>query len=58
MNDPCDSCMYYEYDEEYDCYVCGAGLDEDDMYRFLAGRAAECTFYRAGDEYQIVKHQM
>jgi hypothetical protein len=50
--------MYYEYDEEYDCYVCGAGLDEDDMYRFLAGRAAECTFYRAGDEYQIVKHQM
>ena len=23
----CDSCMYYEYDEDYECYVCGVNLD-------------------------------
>ena len=57
MADLCETCMYYEYDEEYDCWECGAGLDEDDMYRFLTGHAGECVYYRGGDEYQIVKHQ-
>ena len=23
----CESCMYYEYDEDYECYVCGVNLD-------------------------------
>ena len=27
----CDSCLYYEYDEEYECYVCQMDLDEDEM---------------------------
>ena len=25
----CESCMNYEYDEEYDYYVCMKNLDED-----------------------------
>ena len=31
----CESCMYYEYDEDYECYVCEVNLDEDEMARFM-----------------------
>lgn len=54
----CDSCMYYEYDEDYECYVCGVNLDEDEMARFMEDRFYDCPYYRLGDEYAIVRHQM
>ncbi|MBR5422179.1 MAG: hypothetical protein IK115_13630 [Lachnospiraceae bacterium] len=56
----CEQCMYFEYDEELDEYSCVKedGIDEDDMYRMIAGKERQCPFFRAGDEYQIVKHQM
>ena len=31
----CESCMNYEYDDDYECYVCTQDLDEDEM---CAGR--------------------
>ena len=58
MADLCDSCMNYEYDEEYECYTCLVELDEDEMSHFLSGNYRECPYYQQGDEYQIVKHQM
>ncbi len=58
MADLCDSCMNYEYDEEYECYTCIMELDEDEMGRFLSGTYRECPYYRNGDEYTIVRHQM
>ena len=33
----CESCMNYEYDEEYEYYVCSKNLDEDEMARFYGG---------------------
>ena len=54
----CESCMNYEYDEEYDYYVCTQDLDQDEMYRFVTGQFQECPYYRFGDEYSIVKKQM
>ena len=54
----CDKCLYYEYDEDYDCYVCSVYLDEDEMARFMQQRSRKCTFYRPGDEYQIVRKQI
>ena len=54
----CDYCMYYEYDEDYECYTCGKDLDEDDMAHFLSGRSFECPFFRNGNEYAIVKKQL
>ncbi len=54
----CEDGMYIEYDEELEKYVCGMDLDEDDTARFLSGQAFVCPYYRFGDEYQIVKHQM
>lgn len=33
----CETCTYYLYDEDLDCYVCQMNLDEDEMERFLSG---------------------
>ena len=33
----CETCMNYEYDEEFDYYVCMKDLDDDEMYRFIKG---------------------
>lgn len=57
MND-CDTCAFYTYDEEYDEYLCEVDMDEDDYARFLEGHYRHCPFYRNGDEYAIVRHQM
>ncbi len=58
MESRCDSCMYYTYDEEYECYVCMMDLDEDELYRFVTGSFQDCPYYRGGDDYTIVRHQM
>lgn len=50
--------MYYEYDEDYECYVCQMDLDEDEMYRFLTNTNENCPYYKYGDEYSVVRHQM
>ena len=54
----CEDCFYYDYDEEIDAYVCDMDLDEDDMARFVQSNYKECPFYRSGDEYKVVRHQM
>ena len=58
MADRCDSCMNFEYDDEYECYTCIMELDEDEMSRFLSGNYKECPYYQLGDEYRIVRLQM
>ena len=58
MSSKCDSCTHYEYDEEYECYVCEMNLDEDEWYRFVKSSYRECPYYHYGDEYAIVRHQM
>ena len=27
----CEKCMYYDYDDEYECYTCLMNLDEDEF---------------------------
>ena len=54
----CESCTNYEYDEEYDCYVCTKDLDEDEMIRFIQGTFRNCPYYQLGDEYRIVRRQI
>ncbi len=54
----CESCMNYEYDEDYECYTCMQDLDEDEMFRFIKGEFGECPYYRRGDEYSIVRKQI
>lgn len=54
----CDSCVYFEYDEEYECYICSMDLDEDEMARFMQDTYYDCPYYQFGDEYRIVRKQM
>lgn len=53
----CENCVYYVYDEYYDCYCCEVGLDEDEMSRFLSGSLDSCAYFRYDDEYGVVRKQ-
>lgn len=54
----CGSCIYYSFDEEYECNVCLMNLDEDEMYRFMQNTFDNCPYYKYGDEYTIVRKQI
>ena len=54
----CDDCIYFEYDEDEEGYLCTVNMDEDDYARLLQGLRTSCPYYRHEDEYQVVRHQM
>ena len=58
MMDKCETCVWYVYDEDYDDYICDMDLDEDEMLKFLSSTFDACPYYRSGDEYKVVRHQM
>ena len=53
----CESCAYYDYDEDVDAYVCGINLEEDDLVRYYQGSNSSCPYYSFYDEYKIVQKQ-
>ena len=58
MKSNCESCAHYEYDEDYECYVCQMDLDEDELYQFVTNTYRGYPYYSYGDEYTVVRHQM
>jgi len=54
----CESCEFYDYDEEYEEYVCSARLDQDEMANFLGKTTQGCPYYRFYDEYKSVHKQI
>ncbi len=57
MRANCEECLYYEYDDEYEEYLCSAPMDMDEEADLLQNGARECPFYRPGDEYTVVRKQ-
>ena len=53
----CETCVYYDYDEDLDAYICTVNLDEDELERLASGRYASCPYYRFYDEYKFVQKQ-
>jgi hypothetical protein len=53
----CESCEFYDFDEEWDEYVCMISLDEDEMIDFLGRNTGRCPYYRYYDEYKSVRKQ-
>ncbi len=58
MNISCEYCANYTYDEDDDEYYCDVSLDEDEFMRLLESNFKACPYYRSGDEYSVVRHQM
>lgn len=54
----CDTCAYYAYDEEEDEYCCTVSMDEDDAWRLTGHRYESCPYWKDGDEYSVVRHQI
>ena len=54
----CESCLYYDYDEEWETEICTLDLDEDEMVSFLTGTQKACPYYRYYDEYKSVHKQI
>ncbi|MEG0751514.1 MAG: DUF6472 family protein [Oscillospiraceae bacterium] len=54
----CEDCVNFVLDEDAECMVCEAALDEDDMFRFLSGTFFDCPYYRNGDDYKLVAKQL
>ncbi|MBQ8344830.1 MAG: hypothetical protein IJY42_01020 [Clostridia bacterium] len=54
----CETCEFYDYDEELDAYICDVRLDEDEMVDFLGRNTASCPYYRYYDEYKSVQKQI
>lgn len=50
----CEYCVYYSYDEDYNCYACDVYLDEDEMGKFLSRSFDNCPYFKFGDEYKVV----
>mgnify|MGYP004530163423 CR=1 FL=1 len=53
----CDTCWYFDYDEELDIYTCMMDLDEDEVYRFFGQPRGRCPYYRQGDDYTLARRQ-
>lgn len=58
MDKKCESCEFYDYDDDQETYVCLAKLDQDDMADFIARRTAACPYYRYYNEYKSVQKQI
>lgn len=54
----CDTCTYYTYDDDYECYCCDINMDEDEYVRMVSDTHYTCPYYRNGDEYLVVRRQM
>ena len=53
----CDNCVYYDYDDDLDYYICMMSLDQDEMERFVSFNFDNCPYFRLYDEYKTVKKQ-
>lgn len=53
----CDMCENYRYDEDLEEYYCDIELDEDEYLKFLTSSNDNCPYFRADDEYRIVRKQ-
>ena len=53
----CETCVYYDYDIDYEAYICTVNLDEDELERFVLGTAQYCPHYKFYDEYKSVQKQ-
>ena len=52
----CDTCAYYSYDEDYECYICDMDLDEDEIADYITDHIEGNSLIAAGDEDLVKIH--
>ena len=57
MANICESCEHYDYDEEYEEYICKIDMDEDEYLQFMSNASRTCPYYKFYDEYKSVQKQ-
>ena len=55
MESNCDSCEFFDWDDDMQENVCILNLDEDEYYRMVS--SSRCPFYKFYDEYKTVQRQ-
>ena len=50
-------CAYFDYDDDYEEYVCMMNMDEDEAVRFYGSSHESCPYFRFYDEYKVVQNQ-
>lgn len=53
----CEDCVYYDYDENDDAYVCTQSFDQDEMETLVRTKYTACPYFRFYDEYKSVQKQ-
>lgn len=51
----CETCVFYDWDEDMQENICTAMLDEDEYYRMMS--SSRCPFYKYHNEYKTVQKQ-
>jgi len=54
----CETCVYSYVDEITGEVICDLDLDEDEVIRLSQRKSKECPYYKDGDEYINVRHQV
>ena len=54
----CESCVFFDYDEDVEDMVCIMNLDEDEYASMLQGKKKRCPYFRFYDEYKSVQKQI
>lgn len=54
----CDYCIYFQYDDDDECYECQMNLDEDEMLRYLTSDNNSCPYFQLNDEYGRARKQI
>ena len=53
----CDTCEYFDFDEDIGENVCTLDLDEDEYRNYLLRDTKGCPYYKYYDEYKSVQKQ-
>lgn len=53
----CETCEFFDWDEDMQDNVCIANLDEDEYLRMMQSPSGRCPFYKYYNEYKSVQKQ-
>lgn len=57
LSGKCEDCVFYDYDDACEAFICTLNLDEDEMLDFLGHHTGDCPYFRRYDEYGTVRKQ-